>query len=394
LLSAGCEVIDLGVVPSPTVEFEIKKMNAAGGIIITASHNPPDWNALKFVGREGVGLTKEKGEEIEKLFDSGKFRRAKWDELNPLSNYKQAIQDHLTEILKHVDAEKIQKRKPSLILDCGNGTAGALAPRLFTELGCKVTTLNEQADGFFPGRNSEPTKENIAELIQAVKDSKADIGIAWDGDGDRVIFIDEKGGYVWGDKSFALCAAIKLRKNKGTVISTVATSNVVKKVTEENGGKLEYVKVGAPYIAEKMIELNSVLGGEEVGGVVWPEISWGKDGFMTAAKIVEEFSSTGKPLSQLIGELPAYFNAKTKVDSSNKSKTRILEGIREEFGKEGGKAITIDGVRLDFDDSWVIARPSGTENYFRVFSEAKTKGKAEEILAKYKKKVEEIIARV
>ena len=389
LLSSGCEVIDLGVVPSPTVEFEVKRMKAAGGIIVTASHNPPDWNALKFMVKEGIGVTRENGEPIEQIFEARKQKCAAWNEIKSLTRYASAISDHREAILKHVNAKAIAKRKPFLILDCGNGTAGKFAPRLFRSLGCKVVTMNGQPDGFFPGRNSEPTRDNVSELISTVTSLKADMGIAWDGDADRVIFIDEKGGYVWGDKSFALCAKIKLRKAKGKVVTTVATSDVAKEATEAGGGTIEYVKVGAPYIAERMLELNAVLGGEEVGGVVWPEISWGKDGLMTAAKIVEEFSASGKPLSQLIGELPEFFNAKSKVETGPKDKAKILAEIRKSFSSEpGAKANTIDGVRLDFDDGWVIARPSGTEHYFRVFAEAKSQAKADEMLARFKKRVE------
>ncbi len=292
LLSSGCEVIDLGVVPSPTLEFEVKRMGAAGGIIVTASHNPPDWNALKFVGRDGIGISKEKGETIEKLFAAKRHRPLAWNEIRDSARCNSAISEHLAEIKKHIKSSAISGRKPFLILDCGNGTAGLFAPRLFRELGCRVITLNAQPDGFFPGRNSEPTEANIADLIACVKALHADMGIAWDGDADRVIFVDERGGYIWGDKSFALCIRMKLREKKGLVVTTVATSDVTKETAEKGGGKMEYVKVGAPYISEKMLALNAVLGGEEVGGVVWPEISWGKDGLMTAAKIVEEMCAS------------------------------------------------------------------------------------------------------
>ncbi|VVC71967.1 Phosphoglucomutase/phosphomannomutase [uncultured archaeon] len=394
LISAGCEVVDLGVAPSPTVEFEVKRMGADGGIIVTASHNPPEWNALKFMGKEGVGISREKGEAIEKIFEAGKQRRAEWSELKEVARYKLAVRDHMQEVLKRVDPKPISKRKPFVVLDCGNGVAGGFVPYLFRELGCRVVTLNAQADGFFPGRNSEPTRENVEGLVKCVKALSADLGIAWDGDGDRVIFIDEKGGYVWGDKSFALCAKIMLREKMGTVVTTVATGNVVKDAVEKAGGKIDYVTVGAPYIAERMAAAGAVLGGEEVGGVVWPEICFGKDGFMTAAKIVEDMCASGKPLSKLVGELPEYFNAKTKVETGKKDKGKILAAIRKEFsGVKGATANLIDGVRLDFSDgSWVIARPSGTENFFRVFSEAKTQGKADALLSGYKKRVEEIIA--
>ncbi len=394
LISSGCEVIDLGVVPSPTVEFEIKKMGAKGGVIITASHNPPEWNALKFVGAEGVGISREKGEWVEELYGAGNVQAA-WNRLGEARKYDLAIREHMDEIKKHINSAAIAKRRPLLVLDCGNGTVGNFAPYLFRELGCRVVTLNAQPDGFFPGRHSEPTKDNVADLIACVKALHADMGIAWDGDGDRVIFIDENGGYVWGDKSFALCIKLRMRQGKGVAVTTVATSDVAKEAAEKSGGKMEYVKVGAPYIAEKMLELNAAIGGEEVGGVVWPEISWGKDGLMTAAKIVEEVCASGKPLSAHIASLPAYFNAKGKVDCGSKDKARILAKIREEFAREKkAKAITLDGVRLNLSDGWVIARPSGTENYFRVFAEAKMQKRADELLAKFKKKVEEIVRKV
>lgn len=393
LLSSGCEVIDLGVVPSPTLEFEVKRMKAAGGVIVTASHNPPDWNALKFVGKDGIGISREKGEAIEKIFEGKKQKAVPWDGIRDAVKYRTAIQDHLSEIRRHIRADAISRRRPFLILDCGNGTAGLSAPYLFRELGCKVITLNSQPDGFFPGRNSEPTEANLKDLISSVKALKADMGIAWDGDADRVIFIDEQGGYVWGDKSFALCAKMALREKKGKVVTTVATSDVVKEVAEKSGGKMEYVKVGAPYIAERMAEKNAVIGGEEVGGVVWPEISWGKDGLMTAAKIVEESCVAGRPLSALVASLPAYFNAKGKVDCGGKDKAKILAKIKEAFAKEkNAKAITIDGVRLSLPDGWVIARASGTENYFRVFAEAKSQARADELLARYKKIVGSIVS--
>ncbi|MDD5317364.1 MAG: phosphoglucosamine mutase [Candidatus ainarchaeum sp.] len=395
LISAGCEVVDLGVAASPTVEFEAKRSGAAGGVIVTASHNPPEWNALKLMGREGIGISREKGEAIEKVFESGKIRRAEWSELKEVARYELASREHADAILAKTDVKAVKKRAPFVVLDCGNGVAGAFAPRLFRELGCKVVTLNAQADGFFPGRNSEPTRENVSGLVACVKALSADLGIAWDGDGDRVIFVDEKGGYVWGDKSFALCAKIRLREGKGAVVTTVATGNVVKEVAEKAGGRIDYVPVGAPYIAERMAKTGAVLGGEEVGGVVWPEISFGKDGFMTAAKVVEETCRAGKPLSRLIGELPGFFNAKSKVDAGSGDKARTLAAIRKEFSREpGARANVVDGIRLDFPGgAWVIARPSGTENYFRVFSEARTRDEADALLSKYKRKVEEIVGR-
>jgi len=393
LLSAGCKVIELGVVPSPTVEMECRDMECDGGVIITASHNPPDWNAMKFMGPKGVGLPKEKGEKVEEIYDSGESNRASWNQLKEVTYYFNAVTDHINKILANTDTQAVRERKPFVVIDCANGTASKLAPYLFRELGCKVVSLNAQPDGHFPGRHSEPTQKNISDLISTVTTLGADMGIAWDGDADRVIFIDEKGGYVWGDKSFALSVKMRLKEKKGPVVTTVATSNVVKDVTEAEGCKLEYVRVGAPYISEKMLELNAVMGGEEVGGVVWPEVSWGKDGLMTAAKILELVCTSGKPLSKLIAELPVYYNSKTKVDTLEKDKQAIMNAVVDKVRQSQPKARlnTIDGVRADLGGEWFIARPSGTENYVRVFAEAKSQERADELTSKYKALVEEVV---
>ena len=390
LLSAGCDVIELGTVPSPTVEFEVKRLGAAGGVIITASHNPPEWNALKFVGKEGVGLSREKGEEIEAIYERRAQRRAEWDRQGTLSRHPSAISEHIAEIEKHVDERVIRRKSPLVVLDCANGTAGLMAPQLMRRLGCRIITLNAQPDGRFPGRPSEPTEENIGDLIGAVKALRADLGIAWDGDADRVIFVDERGRYIWGDRSFALCAKLKLMERKGDVVTTIATSNVVKDVAVQGGGKIVYTKVGAPYISEAMLRRRAVIGGEEVGGVVWPEIGWGKDGLMTAAKVVEAICRFGK-LSKLISSLPKYFNAKTKVMTGDKDKQKVLERVKAVMGKEEGELITIDGLRLNTDEGWVIVRPSGTENLMRVFAEAGSQGKAAALLQRYRRIVEDAV---
>ena len=211
LLSAGCGVLDLGIATAPTVELMVHRLGAEGAITITASHNPPEWNALKFVDSKCIAVSKERGEEIEEIFErfgsgegTGKAKTGKnigkgagtaaWNEIKSAQEYERALDEHIETILAHADVERMRRRKLRLVLDCGNGTAGLIAPQLFRRLGCKVVTLNAQPDGFFPGRSSEPTRENIRDLIEGVKATGADMGIAWDGDADRVIFIDEKGG--------------------------------------------------------------------------------------------------------------------------------------------------------------------------------------------------------
>ncbi|MBI5061699.1 MAG: phosphoglucosamine mutase, partial [Candidatus Aenigmarchaeota archaeon] len=222
LESVGCEVVDLDYASAPTAEFMIRELRADGLIIITASHNPPEWNALKVVDGNGVTISRERGEEIEKLM--GKVENADWSRIKPKVEYPTATLEHIDSIKRFLDVGGIRKRKLKIVLDCGNGMAALIAPALFRELGCSVVLLNEKIDGRFPGRPSEPTEANISELKNAVKKEKADAGIAWDGDGDRVIFVDERGKFVVGDKVFALSVLLKLKEENGMVVTTVATS--------------------------------------------------------------------------------------------------------------------------------------------------------------------------
>jgi len=383
LASVGCKVIDIGIASSPTAEFMIKKLKADGCIIISASHNPPEWNALKVVDGKGVAISKERGLEIEKLL--GSVAAVQWDRIGKIERYDTANAEHIEAIKALIDSKKI-KKKPKVILDCGNGTAALIAPKLFRDLGCEVITLNGQMDGTFPGRPSEPTEANVKELIAAVKTKGADAGVAWDGDGDRVIFVDEKGNYVIGDRVYALCVIWKL--GKGTkagseIVTTVATSKAVEDVARRYGVKTRYTAIGAPYLCEEMMRKPAALGGEEVGGVIWPEFSLAKDGFLTAAKMAEAICE--KPLGRWLGEVPAYYNVKRKIDADDKQKKVLIGRVLEHAKKSRLDYFDIDGVRVNLKDAWVIVRPSGTEPYVRIFAEAREGTEAKRLADEYEK---------
>ncbi len=381
LMSVGCKVIDIGVAPSPVAEFLVKKEKADGAIIITASHNPPEYNGIKVVDGKTVSVSRERGEEIEKLI--GKTGNAAWDKVGCFCKCGDFIKDYLDAVKKTVDAEKIRKRKPKLVLDCGNGTASVIAPVLFRELGCEVVLMNEEIDGKFPGRPSEPTEKNIRELMRRVPKEKADMGIAWDGDADRVVLVDENGRFVIGDRVFALCTLLKLKKKKGDVVTTVATSRAVEDIARKFGVKVKYTKIGAPYMSEEMAKGNAAIGGEEVGGIIMPEVSLAKDGFSSTAKIVEALSE--KKLSEWLGEIPFYSNVKERIPADKKLKKTIVERMKRYAKDNSLDFIDIDGVRINSEHGWVIVRASGTEDYVRVFAEAKTEEKAKELLEKYRK---------
>jgi phosphomannomutase/phosphoglucomutase len=331
-------------------------------------------------------MSRERGEEIEKLM--GNVKNAAWDEVKDVVKYENASQEHVKAMKKLLNGEKIKKAKLKVAIDAANATVNLVAPDLFRELGCEVISLNSSLDGHFPGRESEPTKENVKKLIETVKASKCDFGIAFDGDADRVVLIDEKGEYIVGDRVFALSTLIKLKEKKGSVVSTVATSKAVEDVASKFGAKVLYTKIGAPYLSEVFAKSSAVIGGEEVGGVIWPELSFAKDGIFTAAKIAEAIAVEGKSLGELLKQVPLYYNEKTRIEVNDAQKAKIISSMREYAKGKKLNVIDIDGVRINFDDSWVIIRASGTESYVRVFAESKSAEKAKKLMEEYKKLAE------
>jgi phosphomannomutase/phosphoglucomutase len=383
LSSAGCGVLDIDLASSPTAEFMVKRRKAAGCIIVSASHNPPEWNALKVVDGDGAAVSRERGEEIEKLMARAPL--AQWDKAGRIVRDDMAASEHIGAMKKLLDVPAIRKRRPKLVLDCGNGAACFIAPRLFKELGCDILSINSHPDGRFPGRPSEPAEANVKELVSLVKSSGADAGVAWDGDGDRVVFVDEKGGYVIGDRVYALSVIWKAagKMLDGDIVTTVATSRCVDDVAEKAGAKVRHTAIGAPYLTEEMLRKPAILGGEEVGGVIWPELSMAKDGFYTAAKMAEALAQ--KPLSGWLEGVPRYSNVKLKMEADGKMKKEMVARVLKHAKSEKLAHKVVDGVRIDFDRSWVIVRASGTEPYVRVFAEAESGEGAGKLAAEYKR---------
>ncbi len=380
LESVGCSVTDLGIVTTPTAEFMVEKLHPDGLIIITASHNPPEWNALKVIDAKGVALSKERGAGIEEAID-GTVPLSSWDKAGTTTEYEGATEDHLAAILSEIDVGKIRKRKLKVVLDCANGVPALIGPRLFEALGCEVVLLNSRMDGHFPGRPSEPREENISEMLKLTRESKADFGIAWDGDGDRIVMADSDGEFVIGDRVFALSALLRLKEKPGPVVTTVATSKAVADVAQKFGQRIDYTAVGAPYLSEAASKGECAIAGEEVGGVIWPEVSLAKDGFLTAAKIAEAVCE--KPFSEWLEEFPFYYNVKGKVPCEPSEIKAKMDSIPIPDAVES--VVRVDGVRLNFEDSWVIFRPSGTEPLIRVFAESTSEEKAKALVEEYEK---------
>lgn len=377
LLSSGCAVMDLGILPTPAVQYAVRNY-CVGGVIITASHNPPHDNGIKFVDTDGIGIPDDMEEKIEDMFFDENPERVSWDNIKEVETNSNIIDEYIDNVIGRVDAEAIKKANLKVVVDCGSGAACFTTPYLLRRLGCQVTTMNCQPDGFFPGRNPEPTEDNLKDLINAVKNLGADLGIAHDGDADRTICIDENGDFVFGDKTFALVEKAMLKENGGgLIVTTVATSSAIYDIAEEYNGEVIATRVGDLLVARELKDKNGLFGGEENGGLIFPDFVYGRDAALTTAKIVEIISNENKPLSELIEELPSYRSEKKKVECPDELKSEVMGKIAEatrEFEVD-----TKDGVKIFTDEGWVIIRPSGTEPIFRCFAEAKNEEDAKKM---------------
>ena len=393
LLSSGCDVVDLGILPTPGVQYAVRKYYD-GGVMITASHNPPQYNGLKFLDEFGIGIPDEMDLAIEKLYFDEEPDRVPFHEIGQIYHNDSIIDEYVDEAISKVDAQAIRDAKLKVVVDCGSGAGCYTAPYLIRKLGCEVTTLNAQADGFFPGRDPEPIEENLQELISVVKELGADIGLAHDGDADRTICIDEKGNFVLGDKTFTLVEKQMLKENDGGIIvTTVATSQAIYDVAEEYNGEVIATAVGDLLVARKLKDEDGLFGGEENGGLIFPDFVYGRDAVMTVAKILEIVAKESKPLSELVAELPVYYASNMKIECPDDEKEFVMSSIAEEIKSTTDFELDLtDGVKILKDDGWVIIRPSGTEPIFRCFAECDSQQKADEmtdwgisLIKKYKK---------
>jgi phosphomannomutase/phosphoglucomutase len=379
LLSSGCEVVDLGILPTPSVQYAVRNYYD-GGIIITASHNPPKYNGIKFVDKFGIGIDRDMDLAVEELYFNKNPKRVSWDNIKSAYNEDKIVDEYINEVIKRVDADAIKEAKLKVVVDCGSGAGCFTAPYLFEKLGCELITLNAQPDGSFPGRNPEPIEPNLQDLIKMVKELGADVGIAHDGDADRTIFIDENGYFVPGDKTFALVEKQMLKDNNGgLIVTTVATSTAIYDIAEEHDGKVIATAVGDLLVARKLHQENGLFGGEENGGLIFPDFVYGRDAALSASKILEIMAKEKKPLSELINELPNYFNEKMKIECPDDMKEEVLKRISDDVSTLGFNVDTTDGVKIFKEEGWVIIRPSGTEPIFRCFAESKSQGSAKEM---------------
>lgn len=376
VLSTGLEVVDVGVLPTPALQYYVRQ-KADAGIMITASHNPREYNGLKIIAGDGTEFSREGEAEVEQIYFSGEFNSGRWDSTGGYYSDGTALRTYMDGIIASVDTAAIRLAALTVVVDPGCGAGCMVTPLLMRELGCRVISLNAQPDGTFPGREPEPTREALTDLIDTVRASGADLGIAHDGDADRSAFVDETGEFLDEEDLLALAAAHVLEHKKGKVVTPVSSSLKVKDVTESLGGELIWTRVGSIDVARKMMETGAVFGGEGNGGLIFPEFQYCRDGAMTAAKMVEMLSG-GAKLSSLRKGLPKYHNIKTKVKCSEPA--GVVKKLEQSL--KGEEVDTTDGVKLIYPDGWILIRPSGTEPIIRIYAESGNMQRAGE-LAKY-----------
>ncbi|UCE43512.1 MAG: phosphoglucosamine mutase [Candidatus Bathyarchaeota archaeon] len=391
LTSTGCTVYNVGMTPTPAIQYAVRYHKMDGAVMVTASHNPPEYNGIKVIADDGIELSRQREIEVEDIFSDDRIRKAKWNAVGEARQLPRILDVYRDGIKKHIDVTAIQKKRFHVIVDSGNAVGGLVAPYLLREIGCKVTTMNANIDGTFPGRTPEPRPESLGELSSIVSVADADLGVAYDGDADRSIFVDERGEVYWGDRTFGLIERSFLQDNPGEkIVTPVSSSILIKDVADEYGGDVVWTKVGSIIVAHTMKKVKAKLGGEENGGVFYAPHQPVRDGAMTTALILDIMAKTGKKLSKLLAELPRYHIKKDKITCPNELKKPILEELTQQI--RGMSVDTTDGVKIGFPDkSSILIRPSGTEPIYRFYAEGKTRKRTTQLLTEYKAKADQLV---
>jgi len=373
-------VIDLGLTTTPTCQLAVEHHHAGGGLMISASHNPIEWNALKFVGSTGLFLDAIEGTAMRSLVGQP-FARATWERLGLVEADDEAPLRHIDAVLAlpMIDGARIRARKLRVALDCCRGAGAVIMPALLERLGCQVTVINLEPDGRFP-RPPEPVPENLGELERLVASSGADVGFAVDPDVDRLALVANGGAAIGEDYTLALAARVVLSQRPGTVVTNLSTSRIVDDIAARAGGRVVRAPVGEVNVAIRMREENAVVGGEGNGGVILPELHLGRDAPLAAALVLQLLSEGEETLSEIVSQYPRYAIVKDKLDRPPVALDAVYEALRKTF--TGAHVDTQDGLRLSWPDSWVHIRPSGTEPIVRVIAEAPSVDAARALVAR------------
>jgi len=387
LLAAGCTIQDVGVVSTPTATLMIEHLKADGGVVISASHNPVEWNALKFFRADGLYLNADEGRDLLNIYYGGDFTRVKWDGLMPVENVPDAEALHVERVLASLDADRIRSANFRVALDCCNGAGVGVSLRFLRALGCQVEPIHCTPDGRFP-HTPEPNFDNLQDLCHFTRECGAHIGFATDPDGDRVAAVSEEGEFLGEELSLALTTRHILPRSKAAakkVVVNMSTSRVIEDIARDAGGEVVRTPVGEIHVAERMKEVDAVFGGEGNGGVMDPRIHCGRDAIVGMGLMLEYLACAEKPASRLASELPTWHMLKTKLDIPTAQSREIIRRLKAET--PSARTNTEDGLRLDWDDGWVHLRASNTEPVLRVIAEGRSPEDAQKLVEEYTERI-------
>lgn len=382
LQATGCEVIDIGIVPTPTVQMEIIHHHAAGGVAITASHNPSEWNGLKFMDGNGQFLGPDKAEQVYNLADRGDFRYLDWKSVGNEIQDIGANDRHINAVLNlpFIDVRSLKKRKFCVAVDCVNGAGGLIIPQLLKKMGCTVIPINDQPNGKF-AHTPEPLPENLGQLKRTVIDSKADIGFAVDPDVDRCAIVDHKGQPIGEEYTLAIAVKFYLSKKLGPIVVNMSTSRASEDIAKYYNCPFFRSKVGEINVVEEMIAQDAIIGGEGNGGVILPDLHLGRDAPIATAIALQALLEFGGSSGDLVKSLPRYYMIKDKINIEGKNPDHIVNKLIDQFAHK--KVNLLDGLKIDGENYWVHLRKSNTEPIIRIIAEAKTAKEAKKIVGEY-----------
>jgi len=390
LMAAGCDIIDIDVCSTPTAEMTVKKLKARGGIVITASHNPLEWNALKLIDSSGMFLDEMQGKKVIEIADNNALRNVPWNQVGKVVHYKHAIEDHIKAILKLeiISPDKIAKKGFKVVIDCVNGAGGTILTSLMKELGCDVIFINEEPTGLFP-RSPEPLPENLTELCEKVVSEKADIGFAVDPDVDRLAIVSEKGKPLGEEYTLVTAINYVLGKKDGPLVVNASVTKAVDDLAAKYNTEVFRTKVGEIHVSKKMKLVKAAIGGEGNGGVILPDLHLGRDASLGIALILQQLTEFSGTISELHQSLPQYFQSKNRIEIKDMDVPLILDEILKKYKKEN--IDKTDGIKILWEDHWVHIRPSNTEPIIRIYSEAKSLEEADALSFKFIKEIQDIM---
>ncbi len=388
LMASGCTIIDVGVATTPSCSLSIVELKADGGIVISGSHNPAEWNALKFFKKTGICLNEAEAAELLDIYYQGNFRGVAHDKLKAERIDPSAGERHLRRVLGVTDAEVVRRRRPRVVLDSCNGAGSLITQHLLEALGCEVVTIHCNPGEPFP-HNPEPIFVNLGDLCRKVVEVKADVGFAQDADADRVAIVDETGRFIGEEYSLALATAAVLPKRRGKVVANLSTSRMAEDVAKRYGCEIVRTKVGEVNVAERMMAVGAVIGGEGNGGVIDPRVHYGRDSLSGIALVLQYLAESGRRLSELVADIPAYHMKKTKIECSRDVALELVRRATKEFPSE--RVNTEDGLRIDWPDAWVHVRASATEPAMRIIAEAATEARVDELISIFEKKAQDLL---